>query len=473
MRLSRKILALLLGVAMVLSLCMATLYASPHSENLATSAVPVSEVNPDDLVDKKAASTTNPDEKDAEAGENEMDDSVAKKKDESDNTIAATINTSDVILRAEPNTDCEMIGSLTTGDSVSIVEKLDGWYHVNCYGLDGYVAADYVTPCLDWKDVKKLKSDSKVLAVGIVNGSTVRMRKKPDTDSKVITALGQGIPVSIVGAKNGWYKVKFDGHTGYMSADYVSANKKVSGLVSYGEVTASALNIRQKANAEADCVGEVAYGTYVDVTGFKNGWYKIKYDDYKGYVSGDYLNLTITKPVAITETVETTDTSTDMSTSNSNSSSNSNSNSTSQKTTYSYSLPSGGSGGSITGSGRDVSSYAQSLQGVPYVYGGASTYGFDCSGFTMYVMRHFGYSLPHGATPQLNYGSSVSRSNLQPGDLVFFTGTYNTSSVASHVGIYVGGGQFVHASSGSGHVTTSSLSNSYYSSHYLTARHLG
>jgi cell wall-associated NlpC family hydrolase len=81
---------------------------------------------------------------------------------------------------------------------------------------------------------------------------------------------------------------------------------------------------------------------------------------------------------------------------------------------------------------------AMSYLGVPYVWGGASPSGFDCSGFVMYVYGQVGVSLPHNAAAQYGYGSPVSRSELAPGDLVFFDGL-------GHVGIYIGGGQFVHA----------------------------
>ena len=106
-------------------------------------------------------------------------------------------------------------------------------------------------------------------------------------------------------------------------------------------------------------------------------------------------------------------------------------------------------------SGSSIVSIAQQYLGVPYVYGGSSASGFDCSGFTMYVFAQVGIKLPHGATSQLSYGTEVSRSDLQPGDLGFFQ---DYGYTASHVGIYIGGDQFIHASS------------SYYNNHYLTAR---
>lgn len=120
-------------------------------------------------------------------------------------------------------------------------------------------------------------------------------------------------------------------------------------------------------------------------------------------------------------------------------------------------------GGSANTSG--IVSTALSLQGVPYVFGGTSRNGFDCSGFTQYVYKASGISIPRTSYTQYNTGSSVSKEELQPGDLVFFT-TY--SKGASHVGIYIGNGSFVHASDSG--VRTTSLNDSYYKSRYLGAR---
>ena len=108
---------------------------------------------------------------------------------------------------------------------------------------------------------------------------------------------------------------------------------------------------------------------------------------------------------------------------------------------------------------------ALSLVGVPYLYGGTSRRGFDCSGFTQYVFKGSGISLPRTTGGQFSVGSSVSRDQLQLGDLVFFS-TYAPGP--SHVGIYIGGGSFVHASNSG--VRTTSLSESYYASRYLGAR---
>jgi len=114
----------------------------------------------------------------------------------------------------------------------------------------------------------------------------------------------------------------------------------------------------------------------------------------------------------------------------------------------------------------DVVSYAYKFMGKPYVWGAEGPSAFDCSGFTLHVYRAFGVNLGHYTGTQFGTGQAVSKSNLLPGDLVFF----NTDSPIGHVGIYVGGGQFIHASSGGGRVMVSSLSGSYYASRYAGAR---
>ncbi|GAV21910.1 C40 family peptidase [Carboxydothermus pertinax] len=120
------------------------------------------------------------------------------------------------------------------------------------------------------------------------------------------------------------------------------------------------------------------------------------------------------------------------------------------------------------GGGRDdVANIALSYLGTPYQWGASSGSAFDCSGFTSYVYKQVGITLPHNALAQYNVGVKISKSDLIPGDLVFFKTL--GSSIINHVGIYIGSGQFVHASSGKDKVIISSLSEGYYESHYAGA----
>ena len=292
-------------------------------------------------------------------------------------------------------------------------------------------------------------SSTSVLAVGLVSGSGVRMRSEPNTDCSILTTLDHGTALSVTGVTDGWYAVNYDDKDGYVSADYLTVSDSTEGFSCYGLVKASALNIRSAPSSDSSRVTGVDGGTYVDVSGFENGWYAVSYSGSSGYMSGDYLTLTASKPAPTPA-------------------------SSGSSGGGSVSLPSGGYAGAGTGTGSDIAALAENYLGVRYVYGGASPSGFDCSGFTMYVYAQFGYGLPHGATWQMSYGQPVSRGELQAGDLVFFHSTDGGStSSASHVGIYVGGGTFIHASSGSSYcVKYSSLNESYYANHYLTARRI-
>lgn len=119
--------------------------------------------------------------------------------------------------------------------------------------------------------------------------------------------------------------------------------------------------------------------------------------------------------------------------------------------------------------GEQIVSYAKQFLGTRYISGGKTPNGFDCSGFTSYVYKHFGYTLNSNSAGQAQNGVKVEKANLQLGDLVLFS---QGSKAIGHVGIYIGGNQFIHASNPSDGVKITSLSNSYYVQRYVTARRI-
>ena len=247
---------------------------------------------------------------------------------------------------------------------------------------------------------------------------------------------------SVLGRQDGWYKVNYDGKTGYMSADYVTARSSAGDLRCVAQVISDGLNLRSGAAASGAVLATASRGEYVDVSGFENGWFRVQYSGKTGYMSGDHLTLAAARPAAPAPAPAAPTT---------------------------PAVP-------ASGTGAEIAALARSFVGkAPYVYGGAGPAGFDCSGFTMYIYGQFGIRLPHGATDQMRYGTAVDRSQLQPGDLIFFHDDYYSSSTASHCGIYVGNDQFVHASTyGSGGVLLTTLNgNPYYSAHYIAARRMG
>ena len=257
--------------------------------------------------------------------------------------------------------------------------------------------------------------------VGTVTSDTgLNLRSEASTDAAVLATLDYGTQVDVLSTSDDgtWHKVTYNGMTGYMSGDYLQVTEEQL----YGQVMDGPLNIRSGPGTEHGTVGSLSTGAVVEIeelVGGYGGWYKIE----QGYVSSDYV-AQVDASVAAS-----------------------------------------------SGKGSQIAQYALQYVGCPYVYGGSSPSGFDCSGFTTYVMKHFGYSINRTASSQMDNGTSVSKSELQPGDLVFFN-SGNSSKRATHVGIYTGNGQFVHASTSTTGVIISDLNSSYYSSTYVGARRL-
>ena len=294
-----------------------------------------------------------------------------------------------------------------------------------------------------------------VLAVTgtVSSGSTpLNVRAEANATSNILGTLNNGAEVDVISTVNdSWYQIAFNGGSGYVSSLYVELESTLTAVAAPSPAQAAAaatpeppketalsnvyiqandgLNIRSGPGADYDKVGSLAKGAVVQALAKCDGWYKIS----SGYVSASYVTE-VPKPT--TTTTPSTSTST---------------------------------GSTSTSKGQQVADFAMKYVGYKYVYGGSSPSGFDCSGFTMYVYKQFGISLPHSASGQLGYGKSVSFSQLQPGDLVMFKKAGSTTA-ASHVGIYIGGGKFVHASTSTVGVIVSKMSDAYYTSGFVGGR---
>ena len=294
-----------------------------------------------------------------------------------------------------------------------------------------------------------------VQALGVISGTGVRMRSGAGTGYDILKTLDKGTVIELTAQEGDWYRISFDGKRGYVAAQYVTRYDTASGLNGAGRVTADVLNIRAAAKSGSTSLGTVSQGAIVAVTGIESGgWFAVTYNGISGYVASQYVLICPTSALTGTADKPAEDTAAEETPAET----------PAEAPVETPAAP------AVSASGSSIVSIAQQYLGVPYVYGGSSASGFDCSGFTMYVFAQVGIKLPHGATSQLSYGTEVSRSDLQPGDLVFFQ---DYGYTASHVGIYIGGDQFIHASSSyyNGHcVVITSLSETYYNNHYLTAR---
>ena len=286
-------------------------------------------------------------------------------------------------------------------------------------------------------------------AVGIVtaNGG-LRLRSEPSTSSQILATAYRGDTVVIIARVGDWYRVNFNLQTGYMHADYLTVKEKENVELGVGSIDASLVNLRSGPSTSTSALTQIAAGGKVSIFGFNCGWYKVKYNGQIGYIRSDLVTL-LEKPYC-------------------NSGSSSSGSSYSSATGYDDSYSSGSSSSSSTSLGQQIAAFGMQYVGYPYVYGGTSPSGFDCSGFVQYIYRQFGYSINRTATAQLANGYYVSYDSLMPGDLVFF----GSGSSASHVGMYIGGGEFVHAANSRSGVKISSLSESWYAARYIGARRI-
>lgn len=197
-------------------------------------------------------------------------------------------------------------------------------------------------------------------------------------------------------------------------------------MLAYVDTGGNVLNIRSGPGTAYAMVGKASSGSFLTVVSNENGWCSVLFEEKLAYVCTDYVRLMTQADYE------------------------------EFKSSASY-------------RGEQIVQHAQNYLGRPYVYGGNGPNSFDCSGFTKYVYAQFGYSLNRTATDQLSNGYSVEKGELKPGDLVFFRSA-GTVKPVSHVGMYVGDGSFIHASTNNYQIRIDSLASGYFSGIFVGAR---
>ncbi len=269
-----------------------------------------------------------------------------------------------------------------------------------------------------------LAQDSIAYGAATINASTLNIRKGAGLTYQIIGGVKSDSTVVILERTNdSWYKINHHGTTGYVCTDYLTDILTAENFSAVGIVTDSNVRMRSTYSTNGEILGLFQRDTEMTVIGINSGWYKVQYDGLIGYIRSDLFKIT-GGPQKIAPTVSTVCS-------------------------------------SSSEIGDQVANFALQYLGYDYVYGANSpSTGFDCSGLTSYVFKQFGYSISRTASQQYRTaGSTISKSELAVGDLVFFSS--NGSSV-THVGIYIGNNQFVHASTSDTGVIISSLTSAYY-----------
>ena len=408
----------------------------------------------------------------------------------------ATVTADTLNLRSEASTDSSIVKLLNQGEELDVISDEGDWLRVSSDGTEGYVSKDYVqvneetvnttpeTPTETPTQTPTTENPSETgtgttVVTSKVNQDT-QIRILPLINSNVLENISSGATVTIITSTNKWTFVETDTISGWVLNSALEENTTSTSDNQTTEntdngntddtnssenndrtnqssdtmydtavtkyINGSSVYIRNEPSTDASIVISLIRNTDVTVTGENGDWYKVKYGDFEGYIFKELLSdeqteqtnrhMPLAETTNLQENIEQT--------SNSNESS----------------------------LGQEIVEYAKQYLGYPYVYGGAGSSSFDCSGFTMYVYKNFGYSLSHSARAQSKMGTYVEKENLQPGDLVFFL-DYETMDDIGHCGIYIGDGNFIHASSGTGYcVKISTLLSGSYDRRYATARRL-
>ena len=391
--------------------------------------------------------------------------------------VIANTDGDSVRFRSSPSKSGDVKGNIGEGAIVLITngpKTADGtnWYQVQYNGQSGWVMSDYIS-------ARKLTDYA---AVTFTDGKGARLRDNTDTNAKVIGTVPEGAIVQIVEGPHltsdgtPWYHVNHAGHHGYLMGTYLvpkdappdtkAAKASVEAPASRApevhkddrvkvvNTDGAGVRLRGDAAYSAVVLAILDEGMVVTVTGTMitdtkgSDWVPVSYDGTKGYVVGPYLAKTsdaaskhkgLPPPAA----------------------SGSSSGATNSAPQSAPATP--------TTAGGKIVAEAMRHVGSPYVWGGTSPGGFDCSGFVLYNVRQAtGKQLPRSTYDQVGSGVYVAKENLQPGDLVFFANTYGAG--VTHAGIYLGSGRFIHAENEGTGVVISSTNDGYYGTKYYSAR---
>ena len=334
------------------------------------------------------------------------------------------VNTSALNVRKGPSTKNSVITTLYKGDKVTITDSDNGWYKVKLSnGKTGWVSDDYI---------KVTSSSSKT---GKVTADSLNVRSGAGTKYSVIASLSKGSKITITSTKGDWHKIKMsNGKTGWVSAKHISlsnsssssSNSSSSVNNKIGTINTSSLNVRKGAGTNYSVIATVKSGQRVGILSSKNGWYNVLLSNgKKGWVSSKYVKVSNGDPNSVLQD-------------NTN-----------------------------TNKAAKIVALAKKQLGKPYEWGAEGPNSFDCSGLTYYVYKQHGITLPRSSKAQSQKGKTISKSNLQAGDLVFFN---TNGSGVSHVGIYIGNGNMIHSTKPGDVVKTTSINSSYYKNKFVTAK---
>lgn len=414
-------------------------------------------------------------------------------------TTGKVYNTSQgLVLRAEASKTGAPLATIPNDKEFEIVEDLGEWYKVNVDGKEGYLFAEYVevqntssneTPetnepsgeePVDSIEVNSTKIETKIYMLPVITSSTIGTIPA-NTELNVIKILNNWAYVSYENS-NGWIRT-YNYNVETVETEQpeeptetepeeekpeekpnttVETNAPVENTdlsFTRGYINESSVNVRKEPSTSSEVITTLLLNTGVTISAQTDEWYKVTYGDYTGYV---YKPLISENPIVTNRgDVDRTPTAT----TEPETPAIDNKETIVVDTTVAPSLPDVSTGGDA------IVTFAKQYLGYRYVLGGTTpSSGFDCSGFVYYVFNSNGYNISRSLYAQASTGTAVTKSELQPGDVVFFNNT--SSGSLGHVGIYIGDGMMVHAANSKRGVVTDTINSGYYNTYYYSARRI-
>jgi cell wall-associated NlpC family hydrolase/uncharacterized protein YgiM (DUF1202 family) len=404
--------------------------------------------------------------------------------------IVATTGGDSVMIRSGAGTDFAAVASVPAGGAVTILsgpyDDADGnyWYEVDADGTHGLIFANFLVRPGNVSVAAATTSSGGggggyLSTISGTGGDGARMRDGADIEAAIILVVPENEAVTVIDgplSSDGyaWYPISYAGYTGYVAGDFLgngsapveaqttSSPRNTPSFERGAHVQVSGtggddLRIREEYGLDSGIVGHATEGTVLAIAGGPfwddsgTGWYAVDFDGLSGYAAAGFLSWTSAglsarqsiAPVEAAPAVQP------------------------------LSAPAAVAAAPApdTSRGQAIVNIAMRYLGYPYVYAGASPGGFDCSGFTMYVTNlALGASIGRTVGAQFGVGTPINSKNHEPGDLVFFENTYEPG--LSHVGIYIGGGQMIHAGSERTGVVISNIWDAYWGSKYVGARRI-
>ena len=396
------------------------------------------------------------------------------------------INVDVANLRETADAESTILEQISLNQEVEILGEEGDWYQVTYNQITGYVSKELVTVNANTESTEENNQVNQNTAEENTTDNTAenteeikvgetykisentKLKLVPSINATDVIELKADETVNVTEIINGWVCVETQTTKGWLREDKLKKDEPEKVVEEQQEeqpaeetpiktqyINSSTANVRQEANTSSTIVTTLTLNTEVQVYSEENGWSKVKANNVEGYISSSLLSNTKQ------ETSRSQTTSRKSSSTKTNTKTTAKTTAKTSQTEATTSVPASGNGSSIVAT-------AKKYLGYKYVYGGSSpSTGFDCSGFTSYVFKQHGISLSRTAAGQYSNGVAVSRANLQPGDLVMF----GKSSI-THVAIYIGGGQIIHASTPSTGVRIDSLSSGYYNNNYYGARRI-